>query len=62
MSMILCERCDKERPFNEVHLIDGDLICLNCQEIAYDRHQERLMEGGGGPSLLEQQREAMKFK
>lgn len=59
---IFCETCDQEMPFNEVHLIDGELTCLNCQERAYDRHQERLMEGGGGPSLLEQQRAAYNIK
>jgi len=28
----------------------------------YDRQQERLMEGGGGPTLREQQIAAMKLK
>lgn len=35
---------------------------LNLAEAAYERHQERLMEGGGGPTLQEQQAEAMKIK
>ena len=31
-------------------------------ERAYDRHQEWLMETGGGPSLIEQQQAAYKIK
>lgn len=31
-------------------------------EAAYDRHQERLMENGPGPTLLDQQIAAQKFK
>lgn len=34
----------------------------NRNEAAYDRHQELLMEGGGGPSLIEQQQAAYKIK
>lgn len=34
----------------------------NLNECAYDRQQERLMEDGPGPSLLDQQRNALKFK
>jgi len=31
-------------------------------EAAYERQQEQLMENGPGPSLLDQQRDALKFK
>ena len=41
---------------------DITVVCLACQEKAYDAHQERLMQDGPGPSLLEQQREAWKLK
>ncbi len=34
----------------------------NRAEAAYDRQQERLMEGGGGPTLIEQQQAAYKIK
>ncbi len=41
-------------------------FCEECQgnrdEAAYDRQQERLMENGAGPTLLEQQAEARKLK
>lgn len=33
-----------------------------ANERAYERHQEWLMETGGGPSLQEQQIAAMRFK
>lgn len=33
-----------------------------ANERAYEREQERLMEGGGAPTLLEQQIAAMKLK
>jgi hypothetical protein len=35
---------------------------LNLAEKAYERHQEYLMETGGGPTLQEQQIAAMKLK
>lgn len=41
---------------------DIDSVCENANERAYDRQQERLMETGGGTTLLDQQIEAMKFK
>jgi hypothetical protein len=41
---------------------DVTVVCLNCQEKAYEAQQERLMEDGPGPSLLEQQREAWRLK
>jgi len=53
----------------------GDLIyrkdldeywCEDCitneNEVAWDRYQESLMEGGGPPSLKEQMAEARKLK
>ncbi len=59
-----CEKCDGSRDVNENEY--GEFICDDCEqnaaEAAYDRHQEYLMENGSGPSLLEQQIEARKFK
>lgn len=51
---MICETC-------EAPITKGD-HCENCQEEAYMRHQQRLMEDGPGPSLIEQQREAWKLK
>lgn len=69
MSMVICEHCDRfvdsdDEPHCFVDQPDGstEVICENCQEAAYDRQQESLMEGGGGPSLLEQQQAAYKIK
>ena len=71
MSMCVCERCDRyidsdddpdcfiENPYDSK---DTTILCEPCREKAYDRYQEDLMETGGGPSLLEQQREARKLK
>jgi hypothetical protein len=71
MSMILCEHCDGlidsdddpgcfcDNPYDSR---DTRIVCENCREIAYDRQQEDLMQNGGGPSLIEQQIAAMKFK
>jgi uncharacterized Zn finger protein (UPF0148 family) len=57
-----CEKCGQPGISDR----DGDWLCQNCQdnadEAAYDRQQEALMEGGGGPSLIEQQRAAYKIK
>lgn len=70
MSMVTCEHCDQpinsdddpgcfcDNPYNSR---DTTIVCENCRERAYDRHQESLMEGGG-PSLIEQQREAFNVK
>lgn len=67
--MCTCEQCDRfidsdDEPGCFVDEPDGStsIICENCQEAAYMRHQERLMEDGPGPSLIEQQIEAMKLK
>lgn len=71
MSICVCERCDAyidsdtdqhcfcENPYDSR---DTTIVCENCRERAYDAHQESLMEGGGGPSLREQQIAAMRFK
>lgn len=71
MSMVTCERCDCaidsdddpgcfiENPYNSR---DTRILCENCRECEWDRYQESLTEGGGGPSLREQQIEAMKLK
>ena len=45
---------------------DDEYWCESCidnaNEAAYERHQEWLMETGGGPTLAEQQAEARKLK
>ena len=65
METYFCDSCDETcDPIKDPHcLCDFNItLCENCREAAYDRQQERLMEGGGGPSLIEQQREAWKIK
>jgi hypothetical protein len=71
MSMIECDRCgiiidSDEDPGcfldNPYDSRDTTVVCLACREREYDEHQEKLMQDGPGPSLLEQQREAMKYK
>lgn len=71
MSIVICDHCDRaidsdfdcdcfiENPYDSK---DTTVLCENCRERAWDRQQESLMENGPGPSLLDQQREAMKFK
>lgn len=71
MSLIPCQRCDVfidtdddpgafiENPYNSK---DVEIVCEACRERAWDRQQEHLAETGGGPSLIEQQREAWKLK
>lgn len=71
MSICVCDRCDAyidsdkdqycfiENPYDAK---DVTTLCEPCREAAYDREQERLMEDGPGPSLLEQQISAMRFK
>lgn len=51
---MLCESCDAP-------ITEGE-HCADCQERSWDRYQESLMEGGGGPTLLEQQQAAYKIK
>lgn len=71
MSIVICEHCDSpidsdddpgcfiDNPYNSR---DTTIVCEGCRERAYERQQESLMENGPGPSLLDQQREAMKLK
>ncbi len=71
MSIVVCDHCDKYidsdfdcdcfsvDPFNSK---DVTTLCESCREKAYERQQERLMEDGPGPSLLEQQQAARRFK
>ncbi len=71
MSIVICDRCDCwidsdddgdcfiENPYNAK---DTTVLCEPCRERAWDRQQEDLMEGGGGPSLLEQQQDAYRIK
>lgn len=68
---MICDHCDEPinvtadphcRCVNPYDSRDVSIVCEGCRERAYERQQERLMEDGPGPSLLEQQREAMKLK
>lgn len=71
MSMVICEHCDSpidsdddpgcfcDNPYDSR---DTTIVCENCRERAYDRHQKSLREGGGYPGLRDQQIAAMKFK
>lgn len=70
MSICICDKCD--RPIDSDFDCDcfctdpwggnETIVCEPCREKSYDDHQERLMETGGGPSLIEQQREAWRLK
>jgi hypothetical protein len=73
MSIVICERCDQQidsdndpdcfvETGNMRRLHETTILCESCRERALEREQERLMEDGPGPSLLDQQREALKFK
>lgn len=63
-----CDCCGEGHLKSElVHDADyEEFVCVSCienrNEAAYDRHQEWLMETGGGPSLIEQQQAAYKIK
>ena len=66
---LICEHCDEPVSPADQYAIcidpwggNAEIVCESCRERAYDRHQEYLMETGGGPSLIEQQREAWKMK
>ena len=71
MSIIVCESCDKyidsdfdadcfiENPYDSKNVT---IKCDRCRERDWDREQERLMEEGPAPSLLDQQIEAKKLK
>jgi predicted nucleic acid-binding Zn ribbon protein len=62
-----CRHCEEPLDVYQPH---EDRFCSedcktdyeNANERAYDRQQERLMEGGGGPALREQQIAAMRLK
>lgn len=64
MSMATCEHCDAPTTNVVADPWGGNpaFICEACCEHAYDRHQESLMETGGGPSLIQQQQDAHKIK
>jgi hypothetical protein len=73
MSMVICEDCERQidsdddpncfvETGNMRRLHETTVLCENCRERRWDHEQERLMQEGPGPSLLEQQIEAMKFK
>lgn len=65
MTTYSCDSCDAGcDPAKDPHCL-GDFnttFCADCRERAYDRHQEYLMETGGGPTLQEQQQAAYKIK
>ena len=69
MMRAFCDRCDEPLHPDDKYARCTDpwggnveFICESCRERAYDRDQERLMETGGGPSLIEQQRDAYRIK
>ena len=71
MSVVVCDRCEKfidsefdcdcfsVNPYDDN---DVTTLCESCRERAWDHQQERLMEDGGGPSMLDQQRKAWSLK
>lgn len=71
MSVVTCDHCDRyidsdddgdcfiDNPYDSR---DTTILCETCREKSYEAAQERLMEGDGPPSLIEQQREAYKIK
>ncbi|MGE0023964.1 MAG: hypothetical protein AB7S70_10080 [Hyphomicrobium sp.] len=73
MSMVTCEDCDAPidsdddpgcfvETGNMRRLHETTILCENCREKRWERNEQRLMQDGSGPSLLEQQAEAMKLK
>jgi hypothetical protein len=70
MSLVICEHCegtiDSDRDphcfVDHEGWMANEIICEACRERAYDQGQESLMEDGGGPSLIEQQRQAWNIK
>lgn len=61
IQVLLEEAGISERSIDEIMKLVEDAE-LSRAEAQWERHQESLMENGPGPSLLDQQREAMKFK
>lgn len=71
MSVVVCDHCERyidsdddgdcfiDNPYDNR---DTTILCESCREKAWDRAQESLMETGGGPSLIEQQRAAYNLK
>ena len=53
MSARLCDRCGSDEYFCNVY--DGEIVCDNCCEKAYERRQERLMEDGPDTSIQKRQ-------
>lgn len=70
MSIVVCDYCDSfiDSDVDPDCFMDNegwcanDVLCERCRERAWDRHQERLMEDGPGPSLLDQQIAAQRLK
>jgi uncharacterized Zn finger protein (UPF0148 family) len=49
----LCDRCGLDEYLCNVY--DGETVCDNCCEKAYERQQEKLMEEGPPDTRLEDQ-------
>lgn len=73
MSIVICDDCERQVDSDidtDCFVEEGNMrrltftitLCENCRERRYDNEQERLMSDGPGPSLLDQQIAAMKFK
>lgn len=65
MPTYFCDGCDATCDPAKDPYCRGEFnttLCELCREAVFDRQQERLMEDGGGPTLLEQQRAAYKIK
>lgn len=58
---LLDEACIPEHAINEVLKAVEEAELAKCER-DWERHQESLMENGPGPTLLEQQIAAQKFK
>jgi hypothetical protein len=50
---LVCDRCDSDEYLCNVY--DGETICDNCCEKAYERQQEKLMEDGPPDTTRENQ-------
>lgn len=50
---LVCDRCDSDEYLCNVY--DGETICDNCCEKAYERQQEKLIEDGPDTSIKERQ-------
>jgi hypothetical protein len=64
----ICDHCfepisgEPHRTDNPYNSSDVTILCEPCAERANDRQQEKLASEGCGPTLLEQQQAARRFK